>query len=214
MTETTLLGLLKSGGWIMWPILFCSMTALAIIVERLWFLRISNIIPPKMISKVWVWINNNQLDNRRLKEIKTSSALGRIFATGLVNSKHGRVIMKESIEESASHEVHKMERYLNTLGSLAAIAPLLGLLGTVLGMIEVFSVIVLQGTGNATVLAGGISEALVTTASGLSVAIPALFFHRFFTRRIEEITVIIEQEAIKLIDVVQGHREIDSSAKK
>ena len=141
--------------------------------------------------------------------MKAGSPLGKVLAAGLVNTKHGRDIMKESIEEVASHEVHEMERYMSVLGSIAAISPLLGLLGTVFGMIKVFTAIVLQGTGNAAVLAGGISEALLTTAAGLCVAIPSLFFHRFLTRRIEEISVFMEQEAIKLVDVIHGEREAD-----
>lgn len=137
--------------------------------------------------------------------------MGRIIAAGLMNSKHGREIMKESIEDVADHEIHELEKYLSALGTIAAITPLLGLLGTVIGMIKVFTAIVVQGTGNASVLAGGISEALLTTAAGLVVAIPALFFHRFLTRKIEELTVTMEREAIKLVDVMHGDREVDVS---
>ena len=114
--------------------------------------------------------------------------------------------MKESIEEVASHVIHEMERYLSTLGTIALVTPLLGLLGTVIGMIKVFTAIMVQGTGNASVLAGGISEALITTAAGLSVAIPALIFHRMFQRRIDDIVVDMEQEAVKLVDVFHGDR--------
>jgi len=165
--------------------------------------------PKHLVAQVWNWVKNNQMDAKKLKELKTGSPLGKVLAAGLVNTKHGREIMKESIEEVASHEVHEMERYMNVLGTIAAISPLLGLLGTVVGMIKVFAAIVLQGTGDAAVLAGGISEALMTTAAGLCVAIPCLFFHRFLTRRIEEIAVYMEQEAIKLVDVIHGDREAD-----
>jgi biopolymer transport protein ExbB len=137
------------------------------------------------------------------------------LAAGLANAKHGREIMKESIEDTASHIIHDLERYLNALGTIAAVAPLLGLLGTVLGMIRVFTEIMVQGTGNAGVLAGGISEALITTASGLCVAIPALVMHRYFLRRIDEIVVTMEQDAIKLINAMHGEVQIkDSSSGK
>ncbi len=117
--------------------------------------------------------------------------------------------MKESIQEAASHVVHELERFLSALGTIASIAPLLGLLGTVIGMIKVFSEIMLQGTGNANVLAGGISEALITTAAGLAVAIPALMFHRYFQRKVDTLLVEMEQEAIKLVEIVHGDRAVD-----
>lgn len=209
MAETSLWDLILDGGWLMWPIILCSVVSLAVIVERFWALRASQIMPKHLVAQVWNWVKNNQMDAKKLKELKTGSPLGKVLAAGLVNTKHGREIMKESIEEVASHEVHEMERYMNVLGTIAAISPLLGLLGTVVGMIKVFAAIVLQGTGDAAVLAGGISEALMTTAAGLCVAIPCLFFHRFLTRRIEEIAVYMEQEAIKLVDVIHGDREAD-----
>jgi biopolymer transport protein ExbB len=209
VAETSLWDLIKEGGWLMWPIILCSVVSLAIIIERFWALRPSVVIPRHLVSQVWSWVKHHQMDAHKLKEIKKGSPLGRVLAAGLVNSKHGREMMKESIEEVASYEVHELERYMSVLGSIAAISPLLGLLGTVLGMIKVFTAIVLQGTGNAAVLAGGISEALITTAAGLSVAIPSLFFHRFLSRRIEEISVFMEQEAIKLVDVIHGEREAD-----
>lgn len=195
----------------MLPILLCSIAAFGICMERLWTLRPSKIAPSGLAAQVWAWIRNNQLDSKRVKNLGRHSSLGRILAVGLINSKHGREIMKESIAETASHEIHNMQRFLNALGTIAAITPLLGLLGTVIGMIRVFTAIVVEGSGNAAVLAGGISEALITTAAGLTVGIPALFFHRFFTRRIEEISVDMEQQAIKLVDAVHGEREVDLS---
>lgn len=195
----------------MFPILLCSIAAFGIAAERLWTLRPSKIAPAGLVSQVWSWIKNNQLDSSKVKSLSTHSSLGRILAVGLINSKYGREIMKESITETASHEIHKMERFLNALGTISAITPLLGLLGTVIGMIRVFTAIVVEGSGNAAVLAGGISEALITTAAGLTVGIPALFFYRFFTRRIEEISISMEQQAIKLVDAVHGEREVDLS---
>ncbi|WP_299729051.1 MotA/TolQ/ExbB proton channel family protein [uncultured Endozoicomonas sp.] len=199
--------LVKSGGWLMLPILLSSVIAMAIIFERLWTLRPSRITPKNTLSTVWKWIKNNNLSSKKLEQLKEGSPLGEILAAGLSNAGSGREIMKESIEEQAGKVVHDLEKYLNTLGTVAAIAPLLGLLGTVIGMIDVFTVIMLEGTGNAGVLAGGISKALITTAAGLTVAIPALIFHRYFTRRIDELVVSMEQDAIKLVEVMQGDRK-------
>jgi biopolymer transport protein ExbB len=140
----------------------------------------------------------------RLRTLRASSPLGSILAAGLSNAHLGREAMKSSIEEAASHVVHDLERYLNTLGTIAAVTPLLGLLGTVVGMIKVFTEIMAQGTGNASVLAGGISEALITTAAGLSVAIPALIMHRYFVGKINSIVVTLEQETIKLVDALHN----------
>ncbi|SDS36701.1 biopolymer transport protein ExbB [Halopseudomonas xinjiangensis] len=204
--------LISAGGWLMLPILLSSVIAVAIIIERLWTLRTSRIAPPNLLGQVWRWVKDGQLDAVKLKTLRADSPLGEILAAGLANARHGREIMKECIQEGASKVIHEMERYLNTLGTIAAITPLLGLLGTVIGMIDVFSAIMTQGTGNTGVLAGGISKALVTTAAGLTVAIPALFFHRFFVRRVDELVVSMEQEATKLVEVMQGNREIDSGA--
>lgn len=201
--------LLKAGGILMVPIVACSILALAIILERFWTLRPSRVAPPQTINELWRWIKKKELNGRKLKALQGSSPLGRILAGGLMNAKHGREIMKESIEHEASQVIHDLERFLNPLGTVATIAPLLGLLGTVIGMIKVFAEIQLAGVGNAGNLAGGISEALITTAAGLSVAIPALIGHRYFIRRVDELVVGMEQEAIKLVEVVHGDREID-----
>lgn len=192
--------LVKAGGWIMLPILLCSAAALAICIERWIELNPNKIAPPNTFPQVSEWLKNQQLDGEKLRRLKQSSPLGEILAAGLTNARHGRDIMKESIEDAASHVVHRLEKYLNALGTIAAITPLLGLLGTVIGMIRVFSEIMLEGTGNASVLAGGISEALITTASGLSIAIPALMMHRYYVRRVESIVIQLEQETIKLVN--------------
>ncbi|WP_455921490.1 MotA/TolQ/ExbB proton channel family protein [Pseudomonas putida] len=207
--------LVKSGGWMMLPIILSSIAALGITAERLWTLRASRVTPPHLLGQVWRWIRDKQLDKEKLKELRADSPLGEILAAGLANSRHGREIMKECIEEAAARVIHEMERYISTLGTIAAMAPLLGLLGTVLGMIEIFSSF--MGSNMATnpaVLAGGISKALVTTASGLIVGIPAVFFHRFLQRRIDELVVGMEQEAIKLVEMVQGDREVDLAEDK
>ena len=201
--------LVKAGGWMMLPIILCSIAATAIVAERLWTLRISRISPPHLLGQVWRQIKDKQLNGQKLKELRASSPLGEVLAAGLANSKHGREIMKECIEEAASRVIHELERYLNALGTIAAMAPLLGLLGTVFGMIDIFGGFMENGMANAPVLAGGIAKALVTTAAGLIVAIPAVFFHRYLLRRVDELVVAMEQEAIKLVEVVQGDREVD-----
>ncbi|UFH50216.1 MotA/TolQ/ExbB proton channel family protein [Pseudomonas sp. KNUC1026] len=202
--------LVKAGGWMMVPIILSSVVALAIVAERLWTLRASRVAPDHLVGQVWRWIKDKQLNKERLKELRAGSPLGEILAAGLANSRHGREIMKECIEESASRVIHELERYISTLGTIAAMAPLLGLLGTVLGMIDIFSAFTATGmSANASVLAGGISKALITTASGLMVGIPAVFFHRFLLRRVDELVVSMEQEAIKLVEVVQGERDVD-----
>lgn len=188
------------------PILLCSIISAAICIERFWTLRATQIVPKNLLVQVWNWIRSNEMDNKKLRELRAGSPLGQILAAGISNHKRGREQMKESIEEVAGHVVHEMERYLNTLGTVAAVTPLLGLLGTVIGMIKVFTAIKLEGTGNAAVLAGGISEALITTAAGLSVAIPSLFFFRFFQRRVDELVITMEQEALKLVEVLNGDR--------
>lgn len=201
--------LLKAGGIIMVPIVACSILALAIILERFWSLRESRVAPQTSINELWRSIKKKELNGRKLKALQGSSPMGRILASGLMNAKHGREIMKESIEHEASQVIHELERFLNPLGTIATITPLLGLLGTVIGMIKVFAEIQLAGVGDAGNLAGGISEALMTTAAGLSVAIPALICHRYFLRHVDELVVNMEQEAIKLVEVVHGDREID-----
>jgi biopolymer transport protein ExbB len=201
--------LLKAGGILMVPIVACSILALAIILERFWTLRPSRVEPPETLNELWRWIKKKELNGRKLKALQGSSPLGRVLAAGLLNAKHGRDIMKESIEHEASQVIHELERFLNPLGTVATITPLLGLLGTVIGMIKVFAEIQLAGVGNAGNLAGGISEALITTAAGLSVAIPTLIAHRHFIARVDELVVNMEQEAIKLVEVVHGDREID-----
>ncbi len=198
--------LVQAGGWLMVPILLCSVIAAAICVERFWTLRTAQIAPRNLLAQVWDWIKNNDMDNRKLRELRLGSPLGQILAAGITNHRRGREQMKEAIEEVANQVVHEMERYLNTLGTVAAIAPLLGLLGTVIGMIKVFTSIKLEGTGNAALLAGGISEALITTAAGLTVAIPSLFFYRFFQRRVDELVISMEQEALKLVEVLNSDR--------
>jgi len=199
--------IIKAGGWLMLPIIACSVVALAIVLERLWSLKRSRVIPRQLVAQIWQWAQQGQLTDERIRELRDGSPLGRVLSSGLVNRNHSREVMKEAIEETGRHVAHELERFLNTLGTIAAITPLLGLLGTVIGMITVFSVITDVGVGNPGQLAGGISEALITTATGISVAVPSLIFHRYFRGRVDELVVIMEQEAIKLVEVMHGERE-------
>ncbi len=204
-----MLELFLAGGILMWPLLVCSLIVIAICAERYWTLNPNKIAPKTLLAQVWSWIKNNQLDATKLRELKQSSPLGQILAAGLSNSKHGREVMKDSVQEAANQVIHDLERYINVLGTIATIAPLIGLLGTVLGMIEVFNAIMMQGTGNTGALAGGISVALYTTVGGLVVAIPATVGHKFFQRRIDSIVVTMEDEAIKLVDALHSDRRVD-----
>lgn len=199
--------LIKSGGWLMLPIIACSIAAMAICFERVWFLKKDRVLPAGLLAEVFELIRSEEMTPERLRAIAESSPLGTIIVAGIRNARHGREVMKDSIEEAASQVIHEMERYLNSLGTIAAITPLLGLLGTVIGMIKVFTEIMIQGTGNANVLAGGISEALITTAAGLSIAIPALAMHRYLQRRVQTLVLTMEQEAVKLVEVLHDERD-------
>jgi biopolymer transport protein ExbB len=202
--------LIRAGGFLMWPILACSIVSMAIIAERFWSLRESKIAPTNLVANVWQWHKSEQLDAKRIQALRTNSPLGMILAAGLLNRKHSREIMKESIEEVGRLVAHNLERFLNTLGTISSITPLLGLLGTVIGMIKVFTVITSQGIGDPSVLSEGISEALLTTAAGLSVAIPSLMFYRYFRGKVDDLVVTMEQEALKMVEVMHGIREKDN----
>jgi len=200
-----MLEIVQAGGWVMLPIIACSIVAAAIVLERLWTLQHKRVLPSKLTSQVHAWINQDQLDPKHLQALHQSSPLGQILAAGLLNRHAGRDILKESVEDCGRHVVHELERYLGTLGTIAAISPLLGLLGTVLGMIKVFAAITTSGVGNPGVLAGGISEALITTAAGLSVAIPALIAYRYLRGRIDGLVVEMEKETMKFLETVVAY---------
>ena len=199
--------LVKAGGWLMLPIIVCSVVALAIIVERLWSLQMRRVLPKHLVAQVWRWEKVHQLNDENLRDLQASSPLGSILAAGILSRYQSRDIMKESIEDTGRHIVHELERYLNSLGTIAAITPLLGLLGTVIGMIKVFATITTQGVGNPGALAGGISEALLTTAAGMSVAIPTLMFFRYFRGRVRMLVLRMEQEAMTMIEIMHGQRD-------
>ncbi len=201
--------LIKSGGWVMALIIPCSIAALAIIGERLWSLQKKFVAPPNLLPQVQQWLARKELDEKRLTLLRESSPLGRVLAAGLVNRKHSREVIREAIEDSGRHLVPELERYLRTLGTIAVISPFLGLLGTVLGMIEMFSGIGSRGVGDPSIVANGIAQALVATAAGLLVAIPSLMFYRYFRGRVSELLVDLEREAIKLVEILHGEREKD-----
>ena len=199
--------LVKAGGWVMWPIIACSIAALAIIGERFWSLQKKYVSPPNLVSQIEQWLERKQLDQARITLLQQSSPLGRVLAAGLINRDHDREIVKESIEDAGRHIVPELDRYLNSLGTIASISPFLGLLGTVLGMIEMFAGISIHGVGDPAIVAGGIAQALITTAAGLGVAIPTVMFYRYFRARVNELLLDMEQQAIRLIEILHGERE-------
>ena len=198
--------MVKSGGWLMIPIILCSMASIAIIAERFWSLRPNKVLPRHLVATVWNSVKNNTFQTSDIELLSKQSALGKILSAGLVNRNQPRERIKESIEERGREVVHELERFLDILGTIASISPLLGLLGTVVGMIVVFTAITTHGVGDPAALAGGISQAMVTTAAGLSVAIVSLIFYRYFRRRIDTIVVEMESEAIKMVDVLHNNR--------
>ena len=209
-----MLELIEAGGLLMWPILVCSIISMSIIIERFWSLRRNKVVPKHLVAQVWQSVKTDQMDNERIRNLRQSSPLGRILAAGLINRSHAREVMKENIEEIGRHVAHNLERFLNTLGTISSVSPLLGLLGTVIGMIKVFAVITTHGVGDASILAEGISEALITTAAGLSVAIPTLMFHRYFRGKVDELVMTMEQESLKMVEVIQGLRESEYATRK
>ncbi len=206
-----MLELIKSGGWVMGPLLLSSVIALAIIAERFWSLRKSRVCPDNLISSIRKWVRDGELDDMRVRSLAATSLQGRLLAAGLANRRHGRDIMKESIEDVGRQIILELERYLNALGTIASATPLLGLLGTVIGMIKVFAIVSSQGVGDAAQLAGGISEALVTTATGMTIAIPTLAFYRYFRGKVERLVAYMEEEAQEMLEIMSGDREFNAN---
>lgn len=205
-----MLEIVQSGGWLMLPIIICSVIAAAIILERLWTLQPSRVLPRNLTRQVWEWVSKNQLSHTHIDELHKGSPLGEILAAGLANRHREREVIKESIEDAGRQVVHDLERFLNSLGTIAAISPLLGLLGTVIGMVKVFAAITTHGVGDPTVLAGGISEALITTAAGLTVAIPSLIGYRYLRGRVDALAVRMEQEAIRMVEALMRKQYMDT----
>lgn len=207
-----MLELFRQGGWLMWPLLLCSILMFVIVLERFWNLRTDRVVPRHLLNDVWSWLKVNDLNPTRLRQLEDSSALGSFLSAGLQvylqYRSNCKDLMKERMNEVGRLQLIKLERYLSALGTIAAISPLLGLLGTVFGIIEVFSAITIQGMGDPAKMAGGIAQALVTTAAGLLVGIPALIFHRYFNRLIDRHLAAMEQDGIKLIDALSSRDAI------
>jgi len=187
----------------MLPIVTCSIVAMAIVAEKFWTLRRTRVLPPALTVTVQRWLIDDPVPAEKLRQLQENSSLGRVLAAG-VGQRHGSLeSMKTAMEEVGSHVAHELHRFLNALGTIATITPLLGLLGTVIGMISVFTRITSAGVGNPTELAGGISQALITTAAGLAVAIPSLVMYRYFKGRVESLLIEMEQESLELVKAIE-----------
>ena len=195
--------LIGAMGIMFIPLVLSSIIAIVVILSLFLTLKKSKVLPDGIASTAQKLAQSGKVSPAHIQKIREGSLLGRVLATGLESLGQPRHVMKENIEESGRHVIHSMDKYMTTLGTIAAIAPLLGLLGTVVGMIEVFSVITAQGVGSPAELAGGISKALLTTAAGIIIAVPALIFHRHFRGKINDYAVEMEKEAIKLLNVTQ-----------
>jgi biopolymer transport protein ExbB len=198
--------IIEAAGWPIWPLIIASVTALALILERLWSLRQSVVAPRGMVDHVMVEFKHTGATQDLLTRTAEQGPLGRILAAGLANVRSPRPVMKEAIEEVGRLVTHELERFLTTLGTIAAMSPLLGLFGTVIGMIEIFGSQSASGS-NPIELAHGISIALYNTAMGLIVAIPSMIFYRHFRAKVDALVIEMEQQAIKLVDFAHGERK-------
>jgi biopolymer transport protein ExbB len=199
--------IIKAGGPVMWPIIALSIAAAAIVLERLWSLQPARIIPPELHDKVWKLVAAGQLSDRHIEAIAQNSPLGKVLAAGLANRHRPREWVKEAIEDTGRHVAHDLERFLNMLGTIAAVSPLMGLLGTVIGIISAFNAITHDGVGDPKVLSGGIGQALITTAAGLVVAIPSLMGYRYLRGRVDELVIAMEKEALRLVQSLDEQRD-------
>jgi biopolymer transport protein ExbB len=198
--------IIEAAGWPIWPLILCSVIALAIIGERAWSLRRAAVIPKQLLTQVVSEFRQNGVTPEMLARLSAQSPLGQVFAAGLRNIGSSPQVMKESIEETGRAVALELERFLTTLGTIAAIGPLLGLYGTVIGMIEIFGSQTPQGS-NPLVLAQGISIALYNTALGLVVAVPSMIFYRYFRAKVDAMLIDMELQALKLVEVIHGDRQ-------
>jgi biopolymer transport protein ExbB len=196
--------IVQAGGPLMWPIILCSIVAAAIVLERLWTLQDRRVLPRDLTQKVWKLVEANQINDKVIVALEQNSPLGKLLAAGLANRHRPREILMERLEDTGRHVVYELERYLNTLGTIAGVSPLLGLLGTVTGIIKAFNAINAGGAGDPRMLSGGIAEALVATAAGLCVAIPSLIAYRYLRGRVDRIVVEMEKNALRLADAVES----------
>ena len=204
--ESQLLSIIHAAGWTIWLIILCSIITLAIIGERFWTLRRSAVLPANLFSDTVQAFKIQGPSADLIAKLSENSFLGRVFAAGIANVKSSREIMKESMEETGRAVMVEMERFLNGLGTIATVAPLLGLFGTVIGMIDIFGASTPQGQ-NPAQLAHGISVALYNTAGGIAVAVPALIFYRHFRSKVDTMVVDMEQQGIKLVETLHGDRK-------
>ena len=195
--------IVRAGGPLMWPIIFCSIVAAAIVFERLWTLQDKRVLPAELPQKVWQLIENGQVTDKVIVALEQHSPLGRLLAAGLANRHRSHEVLMERLEDAGRHVVYELERFLNTLGTIAGISPLLGLLGTVTGIIRAFDAIQAGGMGNPQALSGGIAEALVATAAGLCVAIPSLIAYRYLRGKVERLVVEMEKHAMRMADALE-----------
>ncbi len=196
--------IVRAGGPFMWPIVLASIGAAAIILERLWTLQEKRVLPRDLTQRVWKLVEANQVNDKVIAALEQNSPLGKVLAAGLANRHRSREIMMERLEDAGRHVVHDLERFLNTLGTIASISPLLGLLGTVTGIIKAFNALEAGAAGDPRMLSGGIAEALIATAAGLCVAIPALIGYRYLRGRVEGFVIEMEKDAIKLADALEA----------
>lgn len=202
-----MINLIVKGGIFMYPIIFCSIIALAVFIERLWVLRRKNVIPVEFIDKIQDLLQKEKLSDAIYLCQSDISSIAKVFLAGLKNAKKGLWLIKEAIEERGSREATMLEKNLGILSTIANLTPLLGLLGTVSGMIKTFNAISVQGIGNPAPLAGGIAEALITTGAGLCVAIPTLVCHRFLKDKASSFIFEMEEDSIRLIDFIEDYSE-------
>ncbi len=201
-----MIALIEAAGWPIWPLIIASILALAIIFERFYTLRRDQIIPPSLLKSTLEGLGRGGMDANAMRSLAEGSPLGRILAAGIRNLNSSRDIMKESLEETGRAVAHDLGRYLTALGTIASVAPLMGLLGTVIGMVEIFGAQTPTGS-NPAALAHGISVALYNTAFGLIVAIPSMIFYRYFRSRVDAFLTEMEQQAIMLVEIVHGERK-------
>lgn len=201
-----MLEIFKSGGILMWPLLLCSVAGIMIILEKFWMLKVNSVVPSKLQAQITELINAENIEAHKVEALRRHSTLGEVLAAGIRNRAHGRDHMKQAIEESGRFVVHRLSKRLNALGTIASVTPLIGLLGTVVGMIQVFAQIRLSGVGDPTELSGGISQALITTAVGLAIGIIALLFFRYFKGKVEQIAILLERNAIHLVELATARR--------
>jgi biopolymer transport protein ExbB len=204
--------LVQAGGYFMWPIILCSVAAVGILLERLWTLQRKRVLPEELIKKVSQLAEAGQVNAKVIEALEKNSPLGRVMAAALANRDRGRDIMMERVQDTGRHVVHELERFLNSLGTIASISPLLGLLGTVTGIIRAFNAVMLGGMGDPRLLAGGISEALITTAGGLAVAIPSFIAYRYLRGKVERIVIDMEKIAVTFADSLGAESRVEEAA--